>query len=68
MRDAHQSQGMFEDTVTSFAAQANLSPFGEQLADEFLQQMSGHHDPLVAAVAQFELYLTKVQLGGQRGI
>jgi hypothetical protein len=56
-------RGMFEDTVTSFAAQANLSPFVEQLADEFLQQMSGHHDPLVAAVAQFELYLTKVKLG-----
>jgi hypothetical protein len=56
---------MFEDTVTSFAAQANLSRL---LADESLQQMSGHHDPPVAAVAQFELYLTKVQLGEQRGI
>lgn len=56
-------RGSFEDAVKSFAATPSLSPFPDQLAEVFLQQMSGHGDPLVACVAQFELYLTKVKLG-----
>jgi hypothetical protein len=55
--------GNFESAVKSFAATPSLSPFPDKLAEVFLRQMSEHDDPLVACVAQFELYLTKVKLG-----
>jgi hypothetical protein len=56
----------FDDAVRAFAATANISPFVERLRDAFLGQMIGHTDPLIAAVAQFELYLIKVK-SGDRG-
>jgi hypothetical protein len=55
--------GNFESAVKSFTATPSLSPFPDKLAEVFLRQMSEHNDPLVACVAQFELYLTKVKLG-----
>ena len=56
-------RGGLEDAVTGFAATPNLSPFPDQLAEVFLRQMSENDDSLIACVAQFELYLTKVKLG-----
>lgn len=56
-------RGWFDDEVRAFAATANISPFVERLRDNFLEQMARHTDLLIAAVAQFELYLIKVKLG-----
>ena len=53
----------FEEAVKSFAATPGLSPFPDQLAEVFLQQMGEGDDPIVSCVARFELYLTKVKLG-----
>jgi len=56
-------RGTFEETVKAFAATPNLSAFPDQLAEAFLRRMSIQRDPFVAAVAKFELYMTKVKLG-----
>ncbi|PWT96873.1 MAG: hypothetical protein C5B51_32605 [Terriglobia bacterium] len=58
-----QQRGWFDDAIRFFAATADISPFVERLRDTFLEQMAANADPLVAAVAQFELYLIKVKLG-----
>jgi hypothetical protein len=58
--------GWFDDTVRTFAETANISPFVERLRDAFLERMIKHTDPLIAAVAQFELYMLRVKLGDCR--
>ncbi len=56
-------RGIFEEAVKSFSATPNLSPFPDQLAQAFFDQMGHHRDPLVACVAQFECSLVKVKQG-----
>ena len=56
-------RGQFEETIRAFAATPDLSPFIEKLGETFLQQMSRHPDPLLSAVARFELFVIRVKLG-----
>lgn len=56
-------RGLFDEAVEHFTATADISPFVERLAEAFLEQTSRRQDPLLAAVARLELYLTKVKSG-----
>jgi hypothetical protein len=54
---------LLEETVSAFIAQQNISPFRETQGPAFLEMVSGHHDTLIASVAQFELALMRVRAG-----
>ena len=54
------------NTVNSFIARHNISPFRETQAPAFLEELKAHDDRLVASVAQFELALMKVRNGDCR--
>jgi hypothetical protein len=58
-----QQRGLLTERLNAFIAQSNISPFRETQAPAFLEMMSAHPDPLVAAVAQFELAFLKVRAG-----
>jgi hypothetical protein len=62
--------GLFGHAVAEFYASAPASPFAEELGRQFVAAMSGHTDPLVASMAQFEAALLKVRAGsaGRYGI
>jgi hypothetical protein len=52
-----------QETVCAFINGHNISPFRETQAPAFLRALSGHHDSLIASVAQFELALLRVKQG-----
>jgi len=54
---------LLQETVCDFIKGNNISPFRETQAPAFLRALSGHHDSLIASVAQFELALLKVRQG-----
>lgn len=56
-------RNLLPETVCAFIKEHNISPFRETQAPAFLARLSGHHDSLIASVAQFELALLKVKLG-----
>jgi hypothetical protein len=56
-------RGLLEEAVNRFISGQNISPFRETQAPAFLEAMSGHGDALVAAVAGFELALSRVRDG-----
>ena len=56
-------RNLLEETLSAFIMQNNISPFRETQAPAFLESLSGHHDSLIASVAQFELALMKVRHG-----
>lgn len=56
-------RGLLEEAVNKFVSGQNISPFRETQAPAFLEAMSVHQDSLVAAVAGFELALTKIREG-----
>ncbi len=58
-------RGLLQDAVNEFISGPNISPFRETQAPAFLEAVSRHDDSLVAAVASFELALTKVRDGDQ---
>jgi hypothetical protein len=54
---------LLEEAVSAFITRHNISPFRETQGPAFLEMVSGHHDTLIASVAQFELALMKVRQG-----
>jgi hypothetical protein len=54
---------LFDEAVRTFIGERRLSPFVEELGAAFLEEMTKHDAPLVAAVARFELALIKVKRG-----
>lgn len=56
-------RNLLEAALSSFIERHNISPFRETQAPAFLEEMSRHSDGLIAAVAQFELALSKVREG-----
>lgn len=56
--------GLFGQAVAEFYAGAPAAPFAEEVGRQFVAAMSGHADPLVASMAQFEAALLKVRAGG----
>lgn len=59
-------RNLLEETLNAFIMRHNISPFRETQAPAFLEALSGHHDSLIASVAQFELALMKVRQGDPR--
>jgi len=55
--------GDFDPKVERFYRGQNVSPYVEKAGEQFLQQMSSSPQPLVAAMARFELALMKVKQG-----
>lgn len=55
--------GIFDACVDSFYRTQNVSPYTELAGEQFLLMMKNHSEPLVAAVASFELALLKVKMG-----
>src|ERR1700693_6159229 len=49
--------GLFSQAVATFCASTAASPFAEEIGRQFVAAMSGHADPLVASMAQFEAAL-----------
>ena len=62
--------GLFGQAVAEFYAGTAAAPFAEDTGRQFVAAMSGHGDPLVASMAQFEAALLKVRAGsaGRYGI
>jgi len=62
--------GLFGRAVALFHVTTAISPFAEEAGRRFLAAMSGHADPLVASMAQFEASLLAVRTGsaGRYGI
>lgn len=58
--------GRFEPTVEAFYCRHAASPFMEELAAQFLEVMSRDADPLVAAMAGFELAVLRTSQGDPR--
>jgi hypothetical protein len=58
--------GAFEASVESLYRNQNVSPYVEKAAEQFLLQMSSGADPLIAAMARFELALTQVRQGSRQ--
>lgn len=57
--------GGFEASVESLYRSQNVSPYVEKAAEQFLLQESSGADPLIAAMARFELALMQVRQGSQ---
>jgi hypothetical protein len=55
--------GLFEKAVAEFYARTAASPFAEEVGRQFAAAMSGHANPLVASMAQFEAALLHVRHG-----
>jgi hypothetical protein len=55
--------GLFGQAVAKFYASTAASPFAEEAGRQFAAAMSGHADPLVASMAQFEAALLNVRAG-----
>lgn len=56
-------QQLLDATLEDFICSHNVSPFREYQPLAFLESLSGHADPLVASVSQFELAMMKVREG-----
>jgi hypothetical protein len=59
--------GVFDEAVRRFTSRPDVSPFYEQQAGLFLEEMSRHDDPLIASVASFERAVLDVRVFGQGG-
>ncbi len=59
-------RNLLEETLKTFIARTNISPFRETQAPAFLEALSVHSDGLIASVAQFELSLMRVKQGDPR--
>ena len=55
--------GRFEPTVESFYCEHSTSPYMEEMARQFLLSLSSDSDPLLAALASFELACTRLAAG-----
>lgn len=55
--------GRFESSVESFYRTENVSPYVEKAGEQFLFTMSASREPLVLAMARFELALLRVRQG-----
>ena len=55
--------GIFHQTVESFYCSENVSSYVERASEQFLALLSGHGDPLIASLAQFELAVFRVRQG-----
>lgn len=55
--------GLLDAALQDFIRQQNISPFREYQPLAFLRFLSGHPDPLVVSVSQFELALMQVRGG-----
>lgn len=55
--------GLFQGCVEKFYCGQNVSPYVEQAGEQFLLELSGHANPIVSALARFELALLKVRKG-----
>jgi hypothetical protein len=55
--------GLFGQAVAEFYSNTAASAFAEEAGRQFVASMSGHADPLVASMAQFEAALLKVRAG-----
>jgi len=58
--------GLLGRAVAEFYSRAAASPFAEEVGRQFVAEMTGHSDPLVASMAQFEAALLKVREGSAR--
>jgi hypothetical protein len=56
-------RNLLAETLSTFIARSNISPFRETQAPAFLETLITHRDVLIASVAQFELALIKVRQG-----
>jgi hypothetical protein len=56
--------GRFECSVEQFCLGQNVSPCAEKAGEQFLFAMSASREPLVLAMARFELALMRVRQGG----
>ncbi|HJY30433.1 MAG TPA: hypothetical protein VJ306_20540 [Pyrinomonadaceae bacterium] len=56
-------RGLLKQELDTFIRQHNISPFRETQPPDFLEALISHDDPLLAAIAQFELALWKVRQG-----
>ena len=56
-------RGIFAESVRRFISSFPLTPFIEELSPTFLEMVSTHPDPRVAALARFELALLRVKQG-----
>jgi hypothetical protein len=54
---------LFDHAVSTYFQQNAVSPFIEQLARDFLERLDRHEDPLVRAMARFELAISKTRDG-----
>jgi hypothetical protein len=60
--NALKRRGNFDETIGAFI-EHEVPPFIEDLASAFLVEQSGHLEPLVASVAQFERAILNVKRG-----
>lgn len=58
--------GIFAGCVESFYCSQNVSPYVEKAGEQFLTTIGEHPQPLVAALARFELAILKVKRGDTR--
>jgi hypothetical protein len=56
-------RNILEETLHTFIANNNISPFRETQAPAFLESLRSHPDHLIASVSRFELALMKVREG-----
>ncbi len=56
-------RNLLDQELDAFIRQHNISPFRETQPPDFLEALTSHEDPLIAAVAKFELSLWKVKQG-----
>jgi hypothetical protein len=59
-------QGTFDETVAAFIRDQGISPYVEELAQDFLVAISSHDDALIATLAKFELALRGAKLGDRQ--
>ena len=55
--------GRFEPVVEAFYCRCSTSPYMEEMGRQFLTELSGDADPLLAAMARFELAIQRFAAG-----
>ena len=56
-------RGVFDDTISAFVRTEPITPYAEELGETFLSYAGRQPEPLLAAVAQFELALVRAKKG-----
>jgi hypothetical protein len=57
--------GTFDQSIASFYSDENVSPYKGKAGEQFLVRMSRHGEPLIAAMAKFELAFTRIRQGAK---